>query len=252
MTGPYAHGQYQEGAAKVRLPKVDGADRPEAVLINTAGGVTGGDRFQFDIQCEAKAKAVITSQASEKVYRSLGADAVINTHLKVGSGAELEWLPQETILFHGGRLRRETTVRLSGNARFLGLEAMVFGRTAMGETVREGAVHDRWRVYRQNKLLFADDMRLEGDIAKRLNQPFLAGGHRAIATLIYAAADAQEVASTIQSLKRSEAGVFGASAWEGVMVARFLNVTGQKLRGDLTLVLDAIRSGRRLPKVWWC
>ncbi len=250
LTGPYAHRLYQEGAAKVRMPKVDTATAPEAVLINTAGGITGGDEFHYHLHCESRARATVTTQASEKIYRSLGDDAVIETTLRIDAHAALEWLPQETILFNGGRLSRRTTVNLAKSARFLGLEATVFGRTAMGETVREGALHDRWRVYHKGRLLFADDTRLEGQIAEQLSRPFLANGHRAVATLIYVNDDAQDMATAIQSLKASAAGTFGASAWDDIMVARFLNVTGQKLRADLTFVLDTIRSGRALPKVW--
>ncbi len=252
VTGPYAHTQFQEGAAKVRLPKVEGAGPPEAVLINTAGGLTGGDTFTVDVTCEAKAAATLTSQASEKVYRSLGNDAVIRTSLTVNAHAALEWLPQETILFHGGRLRREITVRLAKNATFLGVESVVFGRTAMGETVREGALHERWRLYRQSDLLFADDTHLEGNIAAQINRPFVAKGHRANATLLYVAPDAEDMAQQIQNAPSTGGGMFSASARDGLMVARFLNVTGQKLRGDLTFVLGLIRSGRPLPKVWSC
>ncbi len=252
MTGPYAHTLFQEGAAKVRLPKDDRAPWPEAVLINTAGGITGGDTFSFHVACEAKAHATVTTQASEKIYRSLGTDAVIKTDIVVGPGAMLEWLPQETILFHGGRLRRETSVSLAKNARFLGLEATVFGRTAMGEVVRSGSFHDRWRVRRGGQLIFADDTRLEGAIAQQLNRPFLLNGHRAVATLLYVGPDAEDLAVDIQHIASRATGLCGASAWEGVMVVRFLNVTGQKLRADLTFVLDTVRSGRALPKVWLC
>lgn len=252
MTGPYAHGLFQEGAAKVRLPKDDKAVWPEAVLINTAGGLTGGDRFVVDIACEAKTAVTVTTQAAEKVYRSLGSNADFNVNMRVSSGALLEWLPQETILFDGGRLRRETIVHLAKNAQFLGLEAMVFGRTAMGEAVRGGFLHDRWRVHQQGALVFSDDTRLDGAVQEMLNRPFAANAHRAVATLVSVSPNAGSLATKIQALAPSVTGLFGASAWDDVMVARFLNVTGQKLRSDLTLVLEVIRDGRALPKVWSC
>src|SRR5690606_35796222 len=96
---------YQEGAARIRMPQV-GNDPLEAILINTSGGLTGGDRLQWDVELGENASAVITTQACERIYRSGGGEARIATRLKMAKGTRLAWLPQETILFNHSMLSR--------------------------------------------------------------------------------------------------------------------------------------------------
>ena len=88
--------------------------------------------------------------------------------LKVGAGGTLAWLPQETILFDQVRLRRSIEVDLAPDASLLLAEGVVFGRSAMGETLAQGRFFDRWRVRRGGALVFAESLRLEDAIAERL------------------------------------------------------------------------------------
>ena len=145
-------------AAKVRLP----ARGHEAILINTGGGLAGGDRFSFDITAEEGARLTVTSQAAERVYRSLGADAEVAVKLSAWRGAQLMWLPQETILFDGARLSRRIDADLAPEARLLAVESIILGREAAGETIRHAALHDRWRVRQGGRLVFADDLAIDG------------------------------------------------------------------------------------------
>jgi hypothetical protein len=65
----------QRGAAKVRFPDADAAGPLEAVLLNTAGGVTGGDHLRYEAKAGASARATITTQAAERVYRRSAGNA---------------------------------------------------------------------------------------------------------------------------------------------------------------------------------
>lgn len=237
---------FQEGSAKARLPKAF-QEPPEAVLINTAGGLTGGDRFSTEVELEEGAELVVTTQACERVYRSLGGPAEIAARLTLGAGARLDWLPQETILFDGGRLKRRLDVDLAGDAEFLAVEAVLFGRTAMGETVRSGAFHDRWRIKRGGKLLFADDLRLEGDIAAQLARPIVLAGQVAMATAIHAGAAAETL---LEPVREALGDAGGASAWGGKLLVRIAAPDGLALRSKLIPVLSVLMNGRPLPKVW--
>ena len=134
-------------------------------IVNTAGGMTGGDRFDIDINVGAGARLSVTTAAAEKVYRSLGPDTEIGVKLAVGPGAALAWLPQETILFDRVRLHRTIDLHLAADAKLLLAEAIVFGRSAMGETVSCGRMLDRWRVRVGGALVFAETIRLDGAIA---------------------------------------------------------------------------------------
>jgi urease accessory protein len=262
---------FQQGAARARLPRVPPGASPEVVLINTAGGLTGGDRMRSDLRLGSGSSATITTQASEKIYRASDGQTVIVNRIHVESGAHLEWLPQKTILFDGGRLDRTLDVEVApGGSALLG-EAVVFGRTAMGETVRSGLLRDRWRVRRGGTLVFADGIACDGDIAAALGHaPGLDGGC-ALATILMVGVDAEHrlprVRRTIEdhttaaqsSPLRTEPGTArpcaraGASAWDDHLLAvRIAAVDGAALRAVLIPTLAALRDGRALPTVWHC
>jgi urease accessory protein len=237
----------EEGSLRVRFP---GPLAPalQAVIVNTAGGTAGGDRY--DIACHAGVGADLTvsTAAAEKIYRSIGADAEVSIELNVEAGGALAWLPQETIFFDDARLSRRIEVTLAEDASVLMAEAIVFGRSAMGEAVRTGSFIDRWRVQRGGKLVFAETVRLDGKIAARLAEPAVAGGSIALATVLIAPANEGHVEAI-----RAKAGQFrgevGASAWNGFALARFCAPDGATLRHDFVMVLSAL--GREtLPRLW--
>ena len=237
---------FQEGSAKARLPRTFGEGQ-QVVLINTAGGLAGGDQFLTEIELGEGAELTVTTQACERVYRSLGEAAEVNAVLKVGQAARLAWLPQETILFDASRLKRRLDVELAPDATFLAAEALLFGRSAMGETVRGGAFHDRWRIRRDGSLLFADDVRFEGDIAGQLARPAVLAGNRAIATVLYVGANAENFLDPVRYVIH-DAG--GASCWGGKLLIRIAAPDGLALRSTLIPALSVLTNGRPLPKLW--
>jgi urease accessory protein len=165
---------HEDGSLRVRFPNAS-AQALEAVIVNTGGGMTGGDRFAIEIALGAGASLIAGTAAAEKIYRSTGPDAEMKVRLDVGEGARLAWLPQETILFDRARLARRIDVELATSAALLMAEAVVFGRSAMGEAVSQGLFADRWRVRRGGRLVFAESARLDGAIAAKLNEPARAG-----------------------------------------------------------------------------
>jgi urease accessory protein len=239
---------HEEGALRVRFPNVAAGDPLEAVVVNTAGGMTGGDRFDLDMAVGPGARLTVTTAAAEKIYRSLGADTDIRVKLDVGSGAALAWLPQETILFDRIRLRRSIEADLAPDASLLLAEGVVFGRSAMGETLTQGHFSDRWRVRRGGVLVFAESLRLHGAIAQQLDQRAVAGGGVAIASVLKVPAD--DAAVTAVRAKQSEfAGEVGVSAWNGVALARLVAPDGAALHRDLIAVLSAF-GNMPLPRLW--
>jgi urease accessory protein len=236
---------YQEGAAKIRLPQASG--RCEAVLINTSGGLTGGDRLAWTIDVAAEGRLCVTTQAAEKLYRSPGLQhATIDTKIALGAGARLDWLPQETILFDGSALRRTITADLAGTASLLMVEAMIFGRTAMGETVQNAFLSDRWRIRREGRLMHAEDLRFEGNMATLLDRTAIAGGACALAVVAFFSAEAETL---IDRFHRQHPDV-AASAFNGKFLARFAAVNGYSLRKSLVPALEFLCAGRALPKLW--
>ena len=237
----------EQGPLRLRCPGPP-ARELEAMIVNTAGGMAGGDRFELEMTVGAGARLLVTSAAAEKIYRALDAETTIAAKLQVAAGGELAWLPQETILFDRARLRRSIDIDLAADARLLLAEAVMFGRCGMGETVADGSLFDRWRVHRDGRLLHAETVRLDGAVAKKLNQSALAKGGAAIASVLAVPGDDAMVAA-VRSASQHCRGEIGASAWNGLAVIRLVAADGEALRHDLVGVLATIRGGR-LPRLW--
>jgi urease accessory protein len=236
----------EHGPLRVRCPNSDG-DSLEAMIVNTAGGIAGGDCHRLNITAGEGARLTVTTAAAEKVYRSLGPNAEIDVRLVVAAGARLAWLPQETILFDRARLSRRVDVDLAEGAALLIAEAVVFGRSAMGEAVNEGFLSDRWRLRRNGQLIFAETMRLDGPISRKLAEPARAAGDVATAIVLAAPAD-EAAAERVRALSESFSGEVGISAWNGLAVARLCAKDGTALREDLAAALTAL--GGELPRLW--
>jgi urease accessory protein len=237
---------HEAGSLRVRCPGSP-ARELEAVIINTAGGAAGGDRFDFDFTAGEGTSLVVTTAAAEKVYRTLGPETAIGVKLEVASGATLSWLPQETILFDRARLSRTIDVTLAPDARLFLAEGIVFGRSGMGETVQQGALFDRWRVRQGGRLIYAETVRLDGAIAARLAEPAVAKGGIAVATVLVIPGEPAAV-DAVRALQDQFIGEVGASTWNGVAAVRLCACDGAALRHDLIHVMTALRGS--LPRIW--
>ena len=239
---------YQAGAAKALLPRSYGPAH-EVVLVNTAGGITGGDKF--DYRCVADASnMIVTTQAAERAYRSSTADiASMNVALQAKCGARLHWLPQETILFDGSRLARRIYVDLDTDSECLLLESLVFGRHAMGEILQHCHFTDHWHIRRQGQLVHAEALQLTGDIAARLGAMAGAAHAQMMATLIYVGPRLEAIRPNIQPVLSQPGLRTALSVWQGKLVLRLLAEETMTGKAGLSQILGAIR-GQQLPRVW--
>jgi urease accessory protein len=242
---------HQAGAARARFPALVADEPPEAVLLNTAGGLTGGDRIDIGVALADDAEATLTTAAAEKIYRALEGEAVVRAHLALGRRARLAWLPQPTILFDHARLDRRTEVALADDATFLGVETLVFGRAAMGEDVHLGAARDSWRVLRDGRLAFADTFRVDGAVAGVLDRGATLDGARAVAMLLWAAPDAAARLDEVRRLLHGAACAAGASAWNALLVVRLAARESRTLLASLGPLIACL-TGRPVPRVWQC
>jgi urease accessory protein len=242
---------YQAGSTKVRFPYRLASDPLEVVLLNTAGGVTGGDHLSYAVTAGPAARGVATTQAAERVYRRSAGTARIETTLRVEAEAALDWLPQETIVFDNSAFSRMLAADVDPRGSLLAVEAIVLGRAAMGETARNIGATDTWRIRRGGSLLFADGLRLDGDSTRILAGKATGAGATALATLVLVAPDAEARIDTARAALASAGSEAGASAWNGMLVARLLATTGQRLRTDLIRLIEALR-GAPMPRVWQC
>jgi urease accessory protein len=238
---------HESGSLRVRFPSPE-AEGLSAVFVNTAGGVAGGDRFDIDISTGEGSRLSVTTAAAEKVYRAQGPAAQVNITLKAAAGSHLAWLPQETILFDRARVRRRIDIDLAVGASLLLCEIVVFGRAAMGERMLQGEFVDRWRMRRGGKLVFAETVRLDGDIGDKLARPAIANGGVAIGTALIAPGD-EALVERIRGVTTSFGGEVGISCWNGFAMARFCAQDAARLRADMMAVLGRA-TGAALPRLW--
>lgn len=240
---------YQEAPCRVLLPEPQPGDPPLAVLLTISGGLTGGDAVRIGITVGEGASVVFSTQAAERIYRSLGPDVAVDIDLSVASGASLEYFPQETILFEGARLRRTTAADIADGGSLAATEMLVFGRRASGEVFSRGRVLDGWRVRYGGRLAWVDRLALDGDIGRALADPFTFGGAAAIATALHAGHDAARLLPEARELADGSATIVN-----GILVARLLGSSAREVRERLGRYLTGLRSAMglppRLPRVW--
>lgn len=235
------------GSLKMLFPH-GSAPALNAVFLNTAGGMTGGDRFAIDACAEVGARLTLTTQAAERIYGAVDPKpAQLTTRLTAQQGARIDWLPQETIFFDRGTLRRTLDVDLASDAAFLMVEPLVFGRQTMGETVTTASFADDVRVRRDGTLIFADAVRLNGNIHDALQGLATAQGCIAMASLLYAAPDAEAHLHSLQDLMPATGGV--SLIRDGVLFARIFAPDSYLLRQAMVPVIQHLHGGP-LPKTW--
>ena len=225
-----------------------GGDGLRPILLNTAGGVTGGDRFALDLRVAARTHVSLTTQAAERVYRALPEQTGrVQSTVRVEEGAGLHWLPQELILYNGCALQRRLAIDLADTARLLMVEPVVFGRTAMGEILHDGHFHDRIEVTRSGQPLYRDAVRLDGDLAAKLARAATSQGAAAMASGLYVAPDAEAMLDEV----RRHLGAFGGASLlrRDVLALRLVAADSHILRQHLLPVLDLL-SQSTLPISW--
>jgi urease accessory protein len=249
------HDLRQAGCLKARFPRRVVPGWMDIVTLNTGGGVAAGDRLDVAISVGPNAQATIAAQAAERFYRARSADAPshVRTRLTVAQGAALEWLPQETILFDQCAVNRRLEIDLAPDARFLGVETLVFGRTAMGERIGQGTLRDLIRITRDDEPLLHDAIRIEGDIDAKLHRTAIGAGAKVIATITYVAPDTIEKLAGMRASPAMVGAVeAAASVWNGMLVARILGPDSATVRQTVIAALTILRENRPLPRVWLC
>jgi len=247
---------YQHDPLRVMFPYPAFGDPLTVVPVTTSGGLVGGDVLDVDIALAPGAEALIVPQAAEKIYRSAGADCRVHVALRAEAGARLEWLPQETILFDGARLRRETTIDATAGARVLAGEILVLGRLARRERLTYGLVRESWTVRRDGRPVWSDALHLDGDIGATTRRAAVLGGAGAFATAVYVADDAPaELAAARQRLGQRDGVRSAATAVNGVLVLRWIAADPAALRASFAEFWRAFRAHlfarpAALPRLW--
>lgn len=236
-----------QGCLKTLFPH-GSRDRLTSVLLNTAGGITGGDHLHLHAGARAGSRLCLTTQAAERIYRAQpGQTGHVDTRLTIDADARIDWLPQETILFNHAALERSLRVDMAPNARLLAVEPLILGRIAMGETLTATRLTDRIQIRRGGDLVFADTLRLTTETLPRLTAPALLGENRALASVLFIAPQAEAHLPALRALMPASGGV--SLIRPGVLFARILAQDSFLLRQSLIPVLTHL-NGAPLPRTW--
>lgn len=238
---------YQQGCAKLRIPKRPDAEVLEAVMINTSGGMTGGDRLDWEFEAGPETDFVITTQACEKIYKSSEGAAETNIRITAGTGSKIAWLPQETILFDRSVFARSISVNLEPLSEGLFVEPMIFGRQSMGEAVTTGSITDRWIIRQDGHPIHVEAFRLSGRVKDVLAKRAVSDGVTALATVLLVSPTAETM---IDAARRLIGDTGGASCWNGKLLARLVAKDGYQLRKRLVPLVRLLNRDADLPKVW--
>ncbi len=246
---------YQRAPLRVLFPTPPKDEVPQAALVTTSGGLAGGDILEVAIHAGPAAQALVVGSAAEKVYRSTGPDTLVAVDLTADSGARLEYLPQETILFDGSRLRRTTNIQAAADACVLAGEMLVFGRHARGEVLTHGLLREAWEVRVDERLVWADCLHMQDDLRAVLDAPAGFGGAVAAASLVLLGDDLQSHRDHLRDLLADYPGRFGAGVVAGILVARWLDHDPARLRASFGQAWKALRHRAMnrpacLPRLW--
>ena len=250
---------YERHPLRVLFPSPAAGDLPTAVLVTTSGGLVAGDHIELLARIAWSAGAHITGSAAEKIYRSTGAVTKIDQRLLVASGAWLEFLPPETILFDRAKLRRRTRIDLQGDGGFLGGGILVFGRIAMGERFRDGLLHDGWEVWRNGRLVWGDVLHVDDDVAAIMAHPACFAGAEACANLVFAPRNGDphrfvDAARAAQERCPATGLRAGVTVVNGLLIARWLGdaMPLRRAYAELACHLRAAAMGLPpvLPRLW--
>ncbi len=237
----------EEGSFRAIFPQSHNGDFT-SVILNTSGGVTGGDRFRVEARADVGAQLTLTTQAAERVYAAIGRDAgMVRTKLHVAAGAQISWLPQETILFDNAFLDRRLDVDLAPDARFLMVEPLIFGRTASGETVRHANLKDRVSIRRDGRAVYLDGITMQGDLAEMLSHTSIANDGCALATIVLCGPDAERALDPVRQLLGPLSGASLQSP--DILVVRSVAEDGFALRKAILPILDYLTHSA-MPKNW--
>jgi urease accessory protein len=248
---------FQQSPLRVIFPSIDGAAANEAVLINTGGGIAGGDRLECGVTAMAGASVAVTSQTAERVYRALDQPARILTKLRVDNGAKLAWFPHETIVFNWARLQRVTEVEISFGSELVALEWLVFGRAASGEQMVGGEIRDSWRIKKEGRLIWADTLRIGEEVFPHLNRKALLSNCKGIATLIYFGPELEKRLEILREISRSLDCRCAATSLAELIIVRLAAEESSNLKLALRALLQRLGPGFgdgpfRVPKMWTC
>ena len=242
----------REGPLVIQRPFYPEGDVCHVYLLHPPGGVVGGDSITIEADSAHGTSALITTPGATKFYRSAGETACQSQTVRVGSGACMEWLPQENIFFSGALVDLSTRVDLEADARLVLWEIQCLGRPAADELFGSGHIDSRLEVYREGRPLLLERLRIGDDNWRRLSQM----GEMAVGGIMLISHAGEEERAICQELMYVGCIDYsGITLLDDLLVVRYLGHSTERGRRLFTRVWQRVREstvGRKpsIPRIW--
>ena len=244
--------------------------RCQLPLLHTAGGLVGGDQLTLNVSAEPNSLSMITSVAAQKVYGSVGRFqaqpegqwAAQSCEFNLSPNSDLEWLPQELVLYEGGLYEQQLKVNLSTDASFLGTDVVRLGRTAANETLGFGRWRSSLEISRSTPNGQSWDLIDRFEINDASLETVHGMNHQpVIGSLVWAAPLDLPQASLEASVIKCHEARLGLDGWMACgrlkhgLVARYLGPSSQMARHWFIRIWGITREARgfcapEIPRVW--
>ena len=244
-----------EGPLIVQKPLYpEGIETCHAVLVHAPGGIAGGDALMLDVRLDSGARALMTTPAATKWYKSGGLPAHQTTRFEIAAGAILEWLPCEAIVFDDSDVGAESTIILAPDAVYAGWEIVCLGRRASGEEFRSGRFRQGLDIYRADERLWGEWAALEGGDRLLTSVVGLRGCHVFGGMVVAAGTVPEPIVASCRALSPRE-GACGVTAPPGIFSARYLGGSAEHAKDyfeGLRSILRPWYAGRAAepPRIW--
>ncbi len=240
---------YQQGSLKALMPDFH-ENLKQLMLINTAGGITSGDEYSYNIEID-KSNLCISTQAAEKIYSGFGNPANLEINLNLLNNSRLFWLPKELILFNNCNLKRKINFNLSKDSNLLICENIIFGRTSMKEVFEKGYFSDFWNINIDNKLIHTEAINTNFFEKKYLNSFPTLNNNSAVATIIVVGNKfLNNVNNLSKTLTNNEVTASNYSYWDNKLILRLLSKDSYNLKFAIDKILTYFFEGSKIPKIW--
>lgn len=133
--------------------------------LHPPGGLVNGDCLAIDVTAETGSNVLLTTPSAGRVYRSLrqGLKQRQQVQLNVQATAQLDWLPQETLVFDGADTELGLRIDCAQDSRFVAWDIVCLGRPAAEERFRNGSLRQCIEIWRDGSCVYNERWRLDGD-----------------------------------------------------------------------------------------
>ncbi|MCD4850491.1 urease accessory protein UreD [Arthrobacter sp. AK01] len=172
--------QFHEGALRVLRPHyLDESGQVCYVMVNPGGAYLGADLFLIDVEVEAGADLLLTTQSATKVYRTPGSFAEQRMSVRLGECSRVELVPDQLIAYREASYRQNSRFSLHPTSSLVMAEVITPGWSPDGASFKYEEVRLRNEIWIEDengsKLLALDNLLIRPPVNDVTGMGFMEG-----------------------------------------------------------------------------